>query len=162
MFPLDGAPATAEEYDALARRIVKFRNRIWVLRSSLQSDFTFRSTPSGFLKDCAHCLAAKVRRLIAPGFFIARNIAKMRALRLSHPYETSSNCFCIIVNSSRGKFWRREWFDEGVEVDLCGSRFMAPAGFDERLSAEYGDWRKPPPESERMGHIAFQTMWWRD
>lgn len=163
IFPLDGAPNSAEEYDKLSTKIVKFRDRIWRLRSVLsgKNKITFRKDVWGFIKDCAHYIEFKIYG-INPELFIKWNISCIRKLRLRRHYEACNNCFYIVVNSSRGKLWRREWFSDKVYISLCGEKFPAPKGYDARLTAEYGDWRTPPPESARAGHSNAQTMYWRD
>ena len=165
IFPLDGAPDSSEEFDALIGRMVKIRNRLWELRTILKGRerFAYRTSPYGFLKDCVHYAIYILRSLSFPVRQIWRNMDKFRRLRLRHPYETSNKCFYMVVQSvAKKRLWRKEWFADKVYLDLCGEKFPAPSGYDERLTATYGDWRTPPPESERNGHTAVQTMWWRD
>lgn len=47
--------------------------------------------------------------------------------------------------------WRfkKEWFEEGAEVEINGSKFMAPKMYDEFLRFFYGDYMKLPPEEKR-------------
>lgn len=47
--------------------------------------------------------------------------------------------------------WRfkREWFEEGAEVEINGTSFMAPKMYDEFLRFFYGDYMKLPPEEKR-------------
>ena len=163
IFPLDGAPDSAEEYDKLSVKIVTARDKIWRLRSILSGriKIAFRKDLWGFAKDCIHYIVFRTYRA-NPEFFIKRHINSIRKLRLKYPYEACNNCFYIVINSSRGKFWRKEWFSDATYLDFCGERFPVPIGYDARLTAEYGDWRTPPPESERMGHSKCQTMYWRD
>ncbi len=122
----------------------------------------FRRSNRGFFGKCIHCLLSLIRRASNPEFFIKRNLLVVRKLRLESSYETSRNCFCIVVRSGLKKYWRKAWFSRKVDMNLCGIKFPVPCGWNERLSAEYGDWREPPPDSERTGHVYAQTMWWRD
>ena len=163
IIPLDGAPDSVEEYDKLSEKIVKLRNRVWGLRSiiSKRAGFHFRRTLWGFAKDCVHFLVRKIREL-NPEFFIRRNLLKFRQLRLKYPYDISNNCFYIVVNYGRRKYWRKEWFADVAYLDFCGEKYPVPIGWEMRLRTEYGDWKTPPPESERVGHESCQTMWWRD
>lgn len=48
-----------------------------------------------------------------------------------------------------------------VEIRFEGLRCLAPADPDAVMSAVYGDYRTPPPESQRVSHHAF-TAAWRD
>lgn len=164
VFPLDGAPDSVYEYDKLSAKIAKFRSKVWRLRSVLggnRNKIAFRKDILSFIKDCIHYISFMIYR-INPDYFIRRYIHLIRKLRLRHPYETSNNCFCIIVNSGRGKFWRKDWFVDKVYLKLCGEKFPAPREYDARLTAEYGDWRTPPPESARTAHSTLQAMYWRD
>ena len=86
----------------------------------------------------------------------------MRDIRMKYDYEKSTMCCFIAVTSDRRKYWRREWFDSAIELEMCGSKFFAPVGYDERLTTEYGDWRIPPPEKAIETHKANQSMMWRE
>lgn len=47
--------------------------------------------------------------------------------------------------------WRfpKEWFGEGVRLDVEGNYFMAPLKYHEYLTSFYGDYMKLPPEEKR-------------
>lgn len=162
IFPLDGAPDSTEEYDRFQERVVKVRNKILRLRHLIsRKPRPLRRDLFGFAKDCVH-LAARVFRLIIFPWTMRWNLSRLHRLRLKYSYETSKRCFYIAVTTGRKKYWHRKWFSDKVFLDFCGERFPAPAGYDERLTTEYGDWRTPPSENERTSHDARQTMWWRD
>ncbi len=162
IIPLDGAPDSPEAFDKLAAEVVRVRNRIWKLRFSLSdSRIAFRKTPFGFAKDVVHYAATRIRRINAEKK-IWRCISKIRKLRLENSYSHSKKCFYIVVTGNRRKYWERQWFTDIVHLDLCGKKFPAPIGYKDRLTAEYGDWRTPLPETERSGHAGCQTMYWRD
>ena len=163
IMPLDGAPDMIEDYDKHAARIVELRDKLWLSRSELSGrrKIIFRREIFGFIKDCVHYMAMVLRRPFSR-FLIKRNLQKIRHLRLKYPYNTSSHCFYIVVQSGRRRFWLKEWFSQTVNLKLCGESYPAPIGWDSRLAAAYGDWRTPPPESERNGHTNVQKMYWRD
>lgn len=163
IFPLDGAPDSAEEYDSFQAKAVKIRDTLFELRriASGKRHRGFRRSLLGFTKDCVHYAVWFFRRMNHERL-IRWNLARFRRLRLTFPFETSSHCFYIAVVTGRRRFWQRKWFADAVYLDFCGEKFPAPIGYEERLVADYGDWRTPPPESERMTHEANQTMWWRD
>ena len=161
IFPLDGAPDTPEVYDRLAAKVVRVRDRIWNLRFALSRRSAFRKDPIGFAKDVVHYMANIIRRINAEKK-IWGCISEIRKLRLENSYAHSSNCFYVVVTGDRRKYWKKEWFEDTVRLELCGEQFPAPVGYDARLTAECGDWRTPPPESERTGHSFCQTMYWRD
>lgn len=163
ILPLDGAPDSVEAYNRLSDSIVKLRNSIWKWRASMcKSSILFKRSSRGFVGRCIHCFLSLIRRVCCPELVIKHNLARIRKLRLENSFENSQKCFYIVVRKGLGKYWRKEWFSHSVEMDLCGIKFPVPCGWDERLTAEYGDWRKPPPDLEQKGHVAAQTMWWRD
>lgn len=42
---------------------------------------------------------------------------------------------------------------EPIEMEFEGRSYLAPAGYEEFLTTQYGDWRTPPPESARDIHV---------
>ncbi len=163
ILPIDGAPDTAEEFDRLVERICRPRAKLFWIRYCISpiSAIKFRHSPYGFAKDVVHWLGRWWHRRMF-GFYLRKSMRAIRKIRLENDYENSTMCHYIVVTADRRKYWRKEWFDETVELEICGEKFPAPRGYDERLSAEYGDWRTPPPSSERGGHEVDQTMFWRD
>ena len=163
IFPLDGAPDSVEQYDSFQAKVVRVRDELWKLRSAASGKGSkeFRRDIFGFLKDCVHCATRWFRRLNFR-WLLKRSMKKFRRLCLTYPYETSNHCFYIAVVTGRRRFWQRKWFSDAVYLDFCGEKFPAPIGYEERLVADYGDWRTPPPETERTTHESSQTMWWRD
>ena len=57
-----------------------------------------------------------------------------------------------------GNAWaiNREAFDEVVYLDFEDDKYPAPKGYDEFLTARYGDYMTPPPEDKRRIH-SFPT-----
>lgn len=47
---------------------------------------------------------------------------------------------------------KREWFDDYIEVDFEGYKFLALVGYDEYLKSHYGDYMKLPPLEDRVPH----------
>ncbi len=163
VIPMDGAPDDPEEFDRTVERIKKPRAVLWRIRYCISpiSSPRFRKRPFGFAKDVVHFLKwawdrASFSRLLR------RSMDEIRRIRLLRDYEKCDRCYYIAVTVGRGKYWRREWFDKSVEMDFCGCTFLAPAGYDERLTAEYGDWRTPPSKADRMTHERDQKMMWRE
>jgi lipopolysaccharide cholinephosphotransferase len=48
---------------------------------------------------------------------------------------------------------------EPGELLFEGTAFLVPADHEQVLTAMYGDWRVPPPPSERVSHHAFTAAW---
>ena len=56
--------------------------------------------------------------------------------------------------SKRVSAWTvsKKFFSETIDVEFAGELFRAPVGYDQYLTARYGDYMTPPPESERYTH----------
>ncbi|MBR2443434.1 MAG: LicD family protein [Rikenellaceae bacterium] len=52
-------------------------------------------------------------------------------------------------------------FDEMIEVDFEGLKFMAPAKYHEYLSTRYGDYMQLPPENQRVPYHGGESYWKR-
>ncbi len=157
ILPLDGAPDSKEEYDKVLEHLRNLQAGIFEYRRKRWRKF--RKTPMGFLKDCIH-FAGFLFRLPRRDSYITRNVAEIERIRRALPYETATLCGYPVVEG-RAKYLRKDWYSSAIEMDFCGEKFPVPVGYDERLTAEYGDWRTPPPVSQRSGHKSWK-MWWRD
>lgn len=160
IFPVNGAPDTIEEFDTVLELTQKNREALLEYRRLFKVQ-RFRRSPWGFAKDCVHVISKFTRRAIWRRHIMSL-LAEQVELFRKYDYEKSSHCYYLALSMSRKKYWKRAWFDKLIEVDFCGEKFMAPSGYDERLSAEYGDYMTPPPKSEQVVHSAWQTMWWRN
>jgi hypothetical protein len=49
----------------------------------------------------------------------------------------------VFVRYLEKNTWERSWFDEVIYLPFENRMIPAPAGFDGRLRAEYGDYMKP-------------------
>ena len=161
ILPLDAAPDDGEEFAKMAKLANRIIANIFKDRGALIHRQNFRKDIYGFLKDVVHFLASKMRKF-GFDFFIWEHINQLENLRKKYPYGSTMHCFSCVLRMSQKGYWLQEWFSDVIYLDFCGEKFPAPIGYDELLSAEYGDWRSPPPENERDGHNRFQTMCWRD
>ncbi len=164
VLPLNGAPDTADEYDAIAVKMVRLRNYLWKLRGDISHDIKFRKDVYGFLKDAIHWIVRKYR---CANFdeLIRKTLDRMSALEHRYDFASSTKCSLFVLANTRKQYLRgyidKAWYLEAVDFDFCGVKLPVPIGWAKRLAAEYGDWHTPPPESDRIGHAAAQTMYWR-
>lgn len=52
--------------------------------------------------------------------------------------------------------WERSWFDEVIYLPFENRMIPAPAGFDGRLRAEYGDYMKPAKAPTMHGGLILE------
>lgn len=64
-----------------------------------------------------------------------------------------SDVFVDVIGSGDPACAFPEGLFEPMEMDFEGRRYFAPKGYEEFLTIQYGDWRTPPPESEREVHM---------
>lgn len=160
IFPVNGAPDTIEEFDKVIEQCEKNRLRIFRCRQAFMPP-RFRHTLVGFLKDVVH-FGVKIMYRTFGAIYAKRILRDQVALFRKYAYEEHPYCYDLTVSISRKKYWPKAWFDGLIEVDFCGVRLFAPIGYDERLRRGYGDYMQLPPESERIVHGKWQTMYWRD
>lgn len=139
IFPLDGL----HKEDKKSQRMLAILNRCRAV--SVNSHFPHKTkglcVPFEFIlwKTC---------KLIGYKPFLKKSIA------LSKKYEYE-DCDCVGYASSypvRGKYMKKEWFSEAVDVEFEGLFFRAPAGYHEYLSTVYGNYMELPPEDKRVSH----------
>ena len=162
IFPLDGAPDTVEEFDELSANFVAKRNLLWRLRRMISPCHIVHSRFTEVVKESVY---ACIRTFFS--FVLIRLIRlvlnSLLKLQLRYDYMSSQMCFYIGVNSGRRKYWKKAWFANVTEMVFCGRKYPVPTGYDERLTAEYGDWRSPPPDDKgRYNHANLQKVFWRE
>ena len=161
VLPLDGTTDSLVEYENISKQMNRELRRLVEERDSLVYTPHFRKTFLGFLRDCGHYLINKMYRLNFR-YFTKNTFRKIERLRTKYRYEDEKFCFGACLRMSLKGRWLHEWFSDVVYLDFCDGKFPVPIGYDQRLTAEYGDWRTPPPDTERLTHEKNQTMWWRD
>ena len=74
------------------------------------------------------------------------------------PYDAAK--YIGVMRSERQKAWvaPREWFDNAVNLEFCGEKFMAPGGYDSYLQMKYGDYMTVPEVAKRdiHGFVAYK------
>lgn len=161
IFPVNGGPDTAEEFDKILACNKKLRERILSLRFALMPVVqTFRHDLRGRIKDCVHYAIKLFKHYCFPRVFLRLALCKQTLVHRAYEFETSKNCYSLMVTMSRVKFWPKSWFSGTIDHDFEGFRFPIPVGFDQYLKLQYGDYMTPP--DNKTGHSDYQTMWWRD
>lgn len=159
IFPLDGCPDEYGGFVRFASALVDNRRTILRLRNSF-GRLTYRLSPLGFMKDVCHNLRKIIDR-VGVESRLERLLAKDIRMRTKYSLNEHEHCSHVLSLIDK-KFWKTEWFYNVKIVEFSGVQFPIPEGFDECLRAEYGDYWKLPPESERVDHALQQTMFWRE
>ena len=160
IFPLDGAPDSIEQFDKLTLNYVQQRNNLWRLRAAISP----RKLTCCHFIEIAKAAIHTCRRCLFKWYFDRQIVAALNSilkLQEKYDYNKSSACYYIGVNYGRRKYWRKEWFDESIEMEFCGRQYPVPKGYAKRLTAEYGDWRTPSAKSDRNNHATIQEAYWR-
>lgn len=63
-------------------------------------------------------------------------------------------CYCPLMPGGFNPIYKSESFENGKGKYLMyeGKEYRVPYNWEDVLERRYGDWRTPPPESEREGH----------
>lgn len=77
-----------------------------------------------------------------------------RSLRLSKKYKYDECEYIGFASSypANNKYMLKRWFEGKVEVTFENKKFVAPTGYDEYLTTQYGDYMQLPPEDKRISH----------
>ena len=68
----------------------------------------------------------------------------------------------FVTTISGTTIYKKEWFQNTVELPFEDAFFCAPAGYDEILRQRYGDYMTPPPEKERVIPHIFKAYYLDD
>jgi lipopolysaccharide cholinephosphotransferase len=83
-------------------------------------------------------------------------VSFVQAKKLSNSKRV--HCFLGAAIHRERNIFLREDFSNYVEITFEGRKFPIMEGFDEYLTASYGDYMKLPPESQRSEHIHAQII----
>lgn len=147
VFPLDGVPESVKLRRRLFRRI-KFIHHLAVLKN-LTID-----KRRNFLKNL----------LIMVGHGLT-SFVSMRNLMIREDYlldkqASDTSEICNVVNASGTQMpFSRDAIEKTVDVEFEGRVYKMMAGYDEFLTAIFGDYMTPPPEEKRHAHHSFSAYW---
>ena len=68
-------------------------------------------------------------------------------------YENAKYVTDYTAGPTYHNIFQKKWFDRVVLHKFETEEFFIIDGYDEWLTMFYGDWRTPPPESERTAHL---------
>lgn len=68
------------------------------------------------------------------------------------PYKNGIGEKCVCMTQWKGKIFKREWFEDTIEVPFETISIVIPRDYDAYLKLLYGDYMTPPPIEERQSH----------
>jgi len=74
------------------------------------------------------------------------------ALARSQPFRTSETVGYIWSHNIERRLFKRAWFDETVDLPFEDTTVPCPAGYDEYLTAHFGDYMKLPPADKQVSN----------
>lgn len=149
VYPFDGCGNTKEESIQIWKSM---QNDTSVISSASRK--YFEKSPNGALRNIIKRALYAYTKKFGAVFFMKRleNRAK------SHPYETSKYVACTNWIFDPKYICEREWFEQSVEMDFEGNRFLAPSEYDKLLRSMYGDYMELPPVEEQEGHHCYKAF----
>lgn len=64
-----------------------------------------------------------------------------------------------LYSKSECQILKAKWFAESTRASFEGKEYNVPAGYDEVLHAQYGDYMTPPPTNQQITHHAFKAWY---
>ena len=144
IFPLDGMPD-----GKLAARLWAFQVRLcWmVLYTWYRYDYYEKKTLAGrLLHGFGRLLHIPMRRAYRRYEMVC---ARYRGKK------TERVCDTVFISQLAKNTWERKWFEDVVYLPFENRQIPAPAGYDGRLRAEYGEYWKPAKAPTMHGGLVL-------
>lgn len=151
IFPLDGVANDEADYRRDADKINQLKKELWVKKQKLSytySDF-------GFLSYIKHL----VKKIIYCGNTYKSVQQKIIDIATKYDFESSDYVDNVIFNPYGYTRCRREIFENVIEVDFEGHKFITMKDYDTYLHTIYGDYMQLPPVEKRVTHHNFNAYW---
>lgn len=148
IFPLDSVPDNEAAFKAQRRRLNSL-NRL--LNSSARISADKNRSFFSFLKRAA-------AKIISFFYRSEKQYIKMESICREHNTENTQRVAPLSFDPNNSRFWwRRSIFESAVEFPFEHLVLKCPAGFDELLSQQYGDYKTPRQEKTLHGKVLFDT-----
>ena len=165
IFPIDSLSDDHDQFINDTEKLAQMRNDTFRLRSQtkfFKCEMSRKLSIIRNLKNLIHNILSIPSGLSA-WRRLYRLLDSMDKLMRKYPYGSTKHLGWSASIDGRGAEWANaEWLTEYQLIDFCGIMLYAPKEFDKWLHNYYGDYMTPPPVRERNGHVALQTMYWRD
>lgn len=153
IFPIDGV-----ESDILSfKNKVDFINHYCDLQLQRRWGCPSLTLSKGYMY-LLKLLYRKIKYIASPVYKINNAIRKCRE---PYTFENADYVSQIVCGKIYDReFFKKEIFDEYVEVTFEGHAFKAVSCWDEVLRATYGDYMELPPEDKRIQHSVNHTFFY--
>lgn len=145
IFPLDGQPSDDGDYTKWYYKLQRY----------------YRLYPCLILDPCKkikHMISVSIKKIISGG---KKHILKKTAqLHAKYPYNESNFVGCVeSCNNSEYNRYKKEWFEDVVEVEFENIVLKAPIGYDSILTKMYGNYMELPPKEKQITHHSNENFW---
>lgn len=148
VFPLDGVPDDQKERVEYFNEIDRLRHM--AVLKSVSVDWKRR----GAVKN----LILIISKIILAGHSQRRIAEKLDSRLRKNLLSTEYVCNMPMGNGLKSCF-KRKACNSSIAINFEGRQFMTMSGYDEYLTATYGNYMKLPPENQRVSHHAFEAYW---
>ena len=149
IFPVDGMPENAVEFDSQFEKLDKIRSRI---NGFSQEKPRFRKNLFAYLNSWNLYVSNNRKNL-------PKEQAAYKILASQYPYDDSSNVYATGGSYKKKDIFPKEWLSDGIELEFEGRKFCAPSQYDKYLKQLYGDYMKLPPKEKQITHHMFKAYW---
>lgn len=148
IFPLDSVPDDEAAFKSQRRRLNRL-NRL------LNNTVRFSDNKSCSLSSVLKRAAAW---LISVFYKSEKQYIKMESICREHSSEITQRVAPLSFDPNNSRlWWQRSFFESAVEFPFEHLSLKCPVGYDELLSAQYGDYKVPRQEETYHGRILFDT-----
>ncbi|MCQ2801535.1 MAG: LicD family protein [archaeon] len=134
IFPIDIAPNSIEKANKLNKKECRFAKRRYLEHYYDHTRFN------------------RITDVITKILFPSKSIAYNYSRRITNKYNNKNSNY-VWLGSFRNKLvFNKEIFEEQLLVPFEDIMISVPKKYDEFLTSIYGDWKKLPPENQRIGH----------
>ena len=149
IFPIDGSPENESDFLQWGRKIRSYNKAYTYKTKSLY--LALRATVGNYVK-------GRVRPNWSWLFMPASNIAD-KVNTLSEKYTYGKGTYVSFIGA--GDLFRvpYECYKDFVMMKFEDSEFRVPAGYDQALTAQYGDYMTLPPIEKQVTHHKNNIFW---
>lgn len=112
-------------------------------------------------RELGQCSPITLLKQIRCNFYYAIHkwlVKRMKKTAFGIPYANSDEAAVSMWNYGMKERMPREYFDGFVKVEFEGKEFFGLKRHDDYLKKLYGEWRRFPPEDQRVAHHYYEAL----